>query len=182
MHYEKSPASRKAGRGLFLALFFLLVPVVSFSLVSQTACASLSVSQGFYDLQLATPGELDRVTGQALTWMMDRDKYGIGVNVESAKAEVLGGAIRLELLNTMFVIEKPVVQGVFVGAGLGVVRWFANGTMVMLCNNFDVYGRVHLVKIGNASVGTFLTIRYMSPTPIGNIRVMKSGIEVGLGR
>jgi len=182
MNYGKSPASREAGRGLFLPLFlFLVSAVVSLPGISQSAASAISASQNFYDYEFISPGVRDRLTGQAVVWMLDRSKYKIGINAERAGFAVPGSV--WEFFNASLLIEKPLLRGVSIGVGTGFVKAFSNGASAMLSHVNDIYGRVQLLKIGNASVGTFVAARWVNPTPFGTaVRVVKSGIEVGFGR
>jgi len=183
MKFGKSPASRKTHRGLSMALFLLsAIPFCVFVSVPRPASASVSVSQGFYDYQSPVSG-VSRLTGQAVSWMQDRDTYSVGINLERAGFVDAAGAVRCAFYNVSLLLEKPVVKGIMVGGGIGFVRSYFNGTAFALSQINDIYGRVQLLQIGGASVGTFIAVRWLNPTPLGTtIRVFKSGLEVRFGK
>ena len=181
MMYWKPPVSRLRDGG-FLRLYTLaaLAAVLSFAVPSFAgAVKTISVEQNYYDYMNDTGGPGARLTGQGATMSFEDRGFNKAVHVEWGNVDVVG--FSLDMFNLGIALEKPTTANTLLGIGAGFVRCdFAGGPMLSFVG--DIYGKVKLVKVGNNSLGSFVSLRVVQPTPFGRMQMVKAGLEISIIR
>ena len=179
MMYWKPPVSRMRDGG-FLRLYTLAVFAAILSFVSPSnagAVTTVSVEKNYYDYLYTAGAFASRLSGQGATISFQDGAFNKAVHVEWGGFDT--PIFSLNMFNIGIALEKPVMTNTLLGIGIGFVQCdYVGGPMKSLIG--DVYGKVKIIKVGNNSLGSFVAVRMVHPTPFGQTMVIKGGLEISI--